>query len=296
MEKESGCIMAITILADSACDLPLSFYKENNVTLIPLQVHLDGKNYEDILTINPKEVFQAMVNGKSPKTSQVSPDHFLDIFTQFAKEKKQGIYIAFSSELSGTYQTAVMILNQVKEEYPDMDLEIIDTKCAALGVGMIVQQAADMAAAGSSKEEILARVHFLSNHMEHLFTVGDLEYLARGGRISKASALVGGLLNIKPLLNVEDGKLVPLEKIRGKKKLIKRTLELMNERGKDLASQTIGICHGDAEESALEWKEAIQQETGATQFVIHSIGSVIGAHTGPGTIGIFFLNDTPEKS
>ncbi|MFJ7639100.1 DegV family protein [Peribacillus sp. NPDC097206] len=288
--------MAITILADSACDLPLSFYQENNVTLIPLQVHLDGQNYEDIVTINSKEIFQAMLDGKAPKTSQVSPEHFLEIFTEFAKEKKQGIYIAFSSELSGTYQTAVMIHNQVKEEYPDLDIEIINSKCASLGIGMVVEQAAKLAQSGASKEEILTHINFLLKHMEHLFTVGDLEYLARGGRISKTSALVGGLLNIKPLLNVEDGKLVPLEKIRGKKKLVKRAMELMHERGINLSTQTIGIVHGDDEESALEWKEVIQHEFGTTNFMIHSIGSVIGAHTGPGTVGIFFLNDTPAKS
>ena len=125
--------MAITILADSACDLPLSFYKENNVSLIPLQVHLDGENYEDLLTINSHEVYQAMIDGKAPKTSQASPEYFIELFTQFAKEKKQGIYIAFSSELSGTYQTAVMIHNQVKEEYPDLDIEIVNTKCASMG-------------------------------------------------------------------------------------------------------------------------------------------------------------------
>ncbi|MGE7781428.1 DegV family protein [Peribacillus sp. NPDC097264] len=288
--------MAITILADSACDLPLSFYQENNVTLIPLQVHLDGQNYEDIVTINSKEIFQAMLDGKAPKTSQVSPEHFLEIFTEFAKEKKQGIYIAFSSELSGTYQTAVMIHNQVKEEYPDLDIEIINSKCASLGIGMVVEQAAKLAQSGASKEEILTHINFLLKHMEHLFTVGDLEYLARGGRISKTSALVGGLLNIKPLLNVEDGKLVPLEKIRGKKKLVKRAMELMHERGINLSTQTIGIVHGNDEESALEWKEVIQHEFGTTNFMIHSIGSVIGAHTGPGTVGIFFLNDTPVKS
>ncbi|MGE7761088.1 DegV family protein [Peribacillus sp. NPDC097895] len=288
--------MAITILADSACDLPLSFYKENNVSLIPLQVHLDGKNHEDLLTINSHEVFQAMIDGKTPKTSQASPEYLIDLFTQFAMEKKQGIYIAFSSELSGTYQTAVMIHNQVKEEYPDLDIEIVNTKCASMGVGLIVKKAAELAAKGASKEEILADIEFYTKHMEHLFTVDNLEYLARGGRISKTSALVGGLLNIKPLLHVEDGKLVPLEKIRGKKKLIKRVIELMHERGKNLTTQTIAISHGDDEETALEWKEAIQNEFGTTDFIIHPIGSVIGAHAGPGTIAIFFLNDTPEKS
>ncbi|WP_110929062.1 DegV family protein [Bacillus massiliglaciei] len=287
--------MAITILADSACDLPLSFYKENNVAFIPLQVHLDEHTYTDLETIQPKEVYQAMREGKAPKTSQSSPESFLEHFTKLAKEKKQGIYIAFSSELSGTYQTAVLMRNQVKEEYPDLDLEIIDTKCASLGAGLIVQSAAMLANQGASKEEILKDIEFKKAHMEHLFTVDNLEYLARGGRISKAAALVGGLLNIKPLLHVVDGRLTPLEKVRGKKKLHKRILELMSERGKNLASQTIAISHSEAEDTALELKEAFQQEFGTQEVFINTIGAAIGAHTGPGTIAIFFLNDSPSS-
>ena len=284
--------MAITILADSACDLPLSFYKENNVTFIPLQVELEGNTYEDLQTIHPKDVYQSMREGKAPKTSQPSPENVLEIFTQFAEEKKQGIYIALSSQLSGTYQTAVMCRDQVKEQYPDFDFEIIDTKCASLGIGLVVKSAAKLAAEGASKQEILDDVSFNIEHMEHLFTVADLEYLARGGRISKASAFVGGLLNIKPLLDVENGKLIPLEKIRGKKKLMKRILEVMHERGENLESQTIAISHGDDEETALEYKAAIQAEFGTKDIFINTVGATIGAHSGPGTIAIFFLNKT----
>ena len=284
--------MSITILADSACDLPLSFYKENNVAFIPLQVHLEGKNYEDLHTIDPKQVYQAMRDGKAPKTSQASPEYFINLFTQFAEEKKQGIYIALSSQLSGTYQTAVMCLDQVKEQYPDLDLEIIDTKCASLGIGLVVKSAAKLANEGASKEAILQDITFNMTHMEHLFTVDNLEYLARGGRISKASAFVGGLLNIKPLLEVKDGKLTPLEKIRGKKKLMKRILELMHERGENLEAQTIAISHGDDEETALEYTAAIQSEFGTKDIFINTVGASIGAHSGPGTIAIFFLNQT----
>lgn len=284
--------MTITIFADSACDLPLSFYQEHNVPLIPLQIHLDGENYKDLQTIDPVQVYQAMRAGKAPKTSQPSPEYVLELFTTFAKEKKQGIYIAFSSQLSGTYQTALMCRDQVKEQYPDLDLEIIDTKCASLGVGLIVKSAAALAAKGASKDDILKDITFNIAHMEHLFTVADLDYLARGGRISKASAFVGGLLNIKPLLHVEDGKLIPLEKLRGKKKLMKRILELMHERGENLASQTIAISHGDDKETALEYKAAIQAEFGTKDIFINTVGATIGAHSGPGTIAIFFLNKT----
>jgi len=287
--------MSVTIIADSACDLPLSYYKENKVSFIPLQVHLDGDNYEDLQTIQPAEVYQAMREGKAPKTSQASPEYVTKLFTELAIEKKQAVYIAFSSELSGTYQMAVMVYNQVKEIYPDFDLDIIDTKCASLGIGLAVIKAVELAEAGADKETISRAVTFYAQHMVHFFTVDNLEYLARGGRISKASAFVGGLLNIKPLLHVEDGKLIPLEKIRGKKKLVKRTLELMHERGVNLDKQTIAISHGDDMPLALEWKEAIQKEFGTKTIIINTVGAVIGAHSGPSTIAIFFLDENPPS-
>ncbi len=282
--------MSLKILADSACDLPFSFFKENDVTLFPLKVHLDDTEYEDLITIQPEKVYEAIRKGKMPKTSQVSPLRFEEIFTRMAENKEDGIYIAFSSELSGTYQTAVMILEQVKERYPDFNLTIIDTKCASLAVGLIIKEAVKLAKENTSKEEILKEINFRCQHMEHLFTVNDLDYLAKGGRVSKASAFLGGLLNIKPLLNVEDGKLVPIEKHRGRKKLLRRIIELMRERGSDLDSQIIGISHADDEQTALEMKELIQQELHVHDVYISSIGSAIGSHTGPRTLAFFFLN------
>ena len=285
--------MPIKILADSACDLPLDFYSESNVTLIPLKVHVNGQEYEDVKTIDPKTVYDAIRNGSVPKTSQASPLLFEQIFTNMAENNEVGIYIAFSSQLSGTYSTAVMILDQVKEKYPNFDLTIIDTKCASLGQGLIVMEAARLSSKNVPKEEILKDVIFRSQHMEHLFTVEDLDYLAKGGRVSKASAFLGGLLNIKPVLNVEDGKLVPIEKIRGKKKVLRRLIELMKERGSDIQEQVVGISHADNEETALEMKSMIEEELHPKAVYISSIGSAIGSHTGAGTISIFFLNQLP---
>jgi DegV family protein with EDD domain len=280
----------VKILADSACDLPKSFYEENNVTLLPLKVHLNGEEYEDVKNIDPKTVYDAIRNGSTPKTSQTSPLLFEEVFTQMAERNEDGIYIAFSSELSGTYSTAVMILDQVKEKYPNFNLTIVDTKCASLGVGLIVKEAAKLAMNNASKQDILNDVRFRSEHMEHLFTVEDLDYLAKGGRVSKASAFLGGLLNIKPILNVEDGKLVPIEKIRGKKKVLRRIIEIMNERGANMGEQTIGISHADNEELAQEMRAMIEEEFHPEEVYISNIGSAIGAHTGAGTISIFFLN------
>jgi DegV family protein with EDD domain len=283
--------MTIHILTDSGCDLPLSFFEEHpNTLLLPLGVHLDGNDYLDLETIEPKKVYDAMKEGKTPKTSQVSPHRFKEVFTELAAKKQPAVYIAFSSQLSGTYQTAMMIREEVLEEYPDFQLEIVDSKCASLGLGLVVMKALELANKGTSFEELVETIKVYCLHMEHIFTVDQLEYLARGGRISKTSAFVGGLLNIKPLLHVEEGKLIPLEKIRGKKKVLRRIVELMEERGTNLQNQTIAISHGDDEETALQLKQMIQEKFGCENFYINTIGAAIGSHSGPGTIAVFFLN------
>ncbi|MCA1039490.1 DegV family protein [Bacillus infantis] len=283
--------MSVKIMADSASDLPLQFFKDNDVLLFPLQVLLDGQEYKDLITIDPKKVYDSIRSGQIPKTSQVSPVDFEKEFRELAKSGREGIYIAFSSQLSGTYQTAAMVRDQVKEEYPDLSLSIIDTKCASLGAGLIVKEAARLSAEGASMEDIEKDILFRSRHMEHLFTVEDLDHLAKGGRVSKASAFLGGLLNIKPLLHVEDGKLVPIEKIRGKKKVLRRMIEVAKERGKDFSGQTIAISHADNLETAEEVKAMLIEELGPKEVLISDIGAAIGSHTGAGTIALFFLNE-----
>ncbi|MBM6617101.1 DegV family protein [Bacillus suaedaesalsae] len=282
--------MSIQLLTDSACDLPREILQEQNIIMFPLVVHLDDTDYYDTETIDSSKVYEAMRMEKVPKTSQVPPTRFQDTFTRLAEEKKEAIYISFSSELSGTYQTAMLMAEQVREQYPDFKLTIINTKCASLGMGLVVLKAAEYAKRGYSYDELVTRTQVHANHMEHIFTVDNLDYLARGGRVSKASAFVGGLLNIKPLLHVEDGKLIPLEKIRGRKKVLQRMLEVMKERGTNFAGQTIGISHGEDEETALYLQEKIKEQLGCETFFISKIGSAVGAHAGPGTIALFFLN------
>lgn len=283
-------ILGIRIIVDSACDLPKSYLEENNVELLSLKVLYNEKEYDDMVSIQAKEVFDAMREGAVIKTSQAAPTQAKEVFENIAKNKESAIYIAFSSELSGTYQMAMLMKNDVLEEYPDLDVTIINTRGASLGIGLIVKKAIELASSGVSKEEIITEVEKYVAHMEYVFTVDNLDYLARGGRVSKASAFVGGLLNIKPLLHMEDGKLIPIEKIRGRKKVLRRMVDIMKERGGSFENQTIAISHGDDEETALALKEMIQTETGANDFYIHSIGSAIGAHAGPGTIALFFLN------
>ncbi|WP_075617294.1 DegV family protein [Paenisporosarcina indica] len=278
------------IFADSACDLPKSFFDTNSVTLIPLRVQIEDTEYLDVLTIDSTRVYAEIRKGKQPKTSQASPEQFITLFEELAKSGEEGLYISFSSELSGTHNTAVMIRDQVKEDYPELKLTIIDSKCASLGYGLLVKEAVHLKKSGETLDRIVENIRFNARHMEHLFTVEDLDYMARGGRVSKTSAVIGGLLNIKPLLHVEDGKLIPIEKLRGRKKVLKRMLELIEERGERFQEQTIAICHGDDEAFALEMQEMIQNAFSPKQIDIQMIGSVIGAHVGPGTLGVFFLN------
>ncbi|ASK64246.1 fatty acid-binding protein DegV [Virgibacillus phasianinus] len=284
--------MNVKILADSACDLSKSYYNEFDIEMVPLTVQLDEKEYQDGKTITPKKIYDAMRDGKSPKTSQISPQAFKAILTSYAEANQPLIYFALSSELSGTYQTAKIVEQEVKEEYPDAKLHIVDSKCASLGIGLVVLQAAKLAQNGASITEILESAQFHAKHMEHIFTVDDLEYLYRGGRVSKTAAFVGTLLKIKPILHVDNGKLIPLEKLRGSKKVLKRMVEIAKERGKDLSDQTIGIVHGDDLAAAEKLAELVKEEFHPKAIHIEMVGSVIGAHSGPGTLALFFLNDT----
>jgi len=282
------------IFTDSGCDLPKSYYEENDVVLLPLRVQLNNKEYEDVIAIDSKEIYDAIRQGAQPKTSQVSPELFLKHFEELAKNDEEGIYIAFSSELSGTYSTAQMIRNQVLEQYPSLKLAIIDSKCASLGHGLVVEEAVRLRNIGVSLEDMTSKINTLAPQVEHLFTVEDLDYLAKGGRVSKASAFLGGLLSIKPILNVEDGKLVPIEKSRGRKKALNRMLDLMQERGGSFSNKIVGISHRDDAAFANEAKASIQERFSPQAVQITMIGSAIGSHVGPGTIAIFFTNKSFE--
>lgn len=279
------------IFTDSGSDLPKAFFEKEGVHLFPLRVLVKGTEYDDIIGISTDQVYAAIAEGEQPKTSQVSLEAFLTAFEDLAKSGEEGIYIAFSSELSGTCQTAIMAKNQLLESYPNLQLAIIDSKCASFGLGLVVKEAVKLQKFGIEFDEAVQTLTEMAQSMEHLFTVGDLNYLAKGGRVSKSSAFVGGLLNIKPILNMEDGKLVPLEKTRGFKKAIKRMIELMKERGGDFSNKTVGISHSNDEELMYEVKVAIEEALSPKTIEQTSIGAVIGAHVGRGTISIFFTNN-----
>ena len=284
--------MGVKIITDSAADLPVEWLQAYDIYLIPLRVYDEAETeYLDGVTLESVTLLQKMREGAVYRTSLPSLETFQEKFVSYAKEGNPCIYLAFSSELSGTYQSSVLIKEEVKETYANLDLEIIDTKCASLGQGLVVLEAAKMAKDGASKEDILKRVDFLMNHMEHIFTVADLQYLVRGGRFSKVAGFIGNLRKIKAILKEEEEKLVPLEKVRGKKKVLSRIVDIMEERGKELKGQTIGMTHGDDLETAEALKALITERFGCEVFIVNTIGAAIGAHTGPGVITLFFLNE-----
>ncbi|TLS49422.1 DegV family protein [Paenibacillus antri] len=283
--------MALKIVTDSAADLPQDFIASHGIEVVPLMVYHGEREYEDGVSLLPAELFAGMREGQTYKTSQPLYGRFEACFRRLAENGDEGIYIAFSSELSGTHQTSLLVRQSVLDDHPGLALDIVDSRCASLGLGLVVRHAAELAAGGASRAEVLQAVEAQARRMEHIFTVDNLEYLVRGGRVSPVAAFIGGLLNIKPILHVDGGKLVPLEKVRGRKKVFARILDLMEERGTNVKDQLIGISHGDDLEAAEEMRSMIAERFGCERFFIGMIGSSIGAHAGPGTIAVFFAND-----
>lgn len=283
--------MTVRIICDSACDLPKEVINEYNLQVLPINVINGNKEYKDQVDIDPNEVYHKMREGEIFKTSQITPIVFEEVFEKMAKEKEDCIYIGFSSGLSATYQSALLAKMAMEDKYDDFSIEIIDSKAASGGYGLIVYEVAKAASKGESKEDLVKLANAYVKGVDQIFTVDDIEYLYRGGRVSRTSAILGGMLNIKPILEVNDGKLVPIEKVRGRTKVFKRMLELIEERklDSDLENTTIVITHGDYVDGANKLKDMIYEKYGTKNFIINSIGAAIGAHSGPGTIALFFV-------
>lgn len=275
--------------------MPQEFLDQNNILVIPHYYNVEEKQYGEegnLLTI--KEFYDEMRAGKRVGTAASNPAVILDKFTEAAKAGKDILHVSFSSGLSGGYQNIVNGANEVMEEYPDCKIIVIDTLSASLAEGIIMQAAVDMRAEGKTIEETAAKLNELVPHLSIQFTVDDLQYLYRGGRLSKSSMIMGTLINIKPVLHVDDeGKLVPLAKVRGRKKAISTMVDNMEAKLGSYKDKQIfiGIMHGDCIEDAEILKNKVQERFGYTNFIVAPIGPSIGAHSGPGTLGLIFLGD-----
>lgn len=284
----------IRIIVDSTCDLPDEVIKKYDIKILPLRVNINGADYADKVTINVDEVYDAMKKGIYPKTSQPNLMDMHELFLKYVSKGDSIIFLSFSSKMSCTYQAVSSTIEELREEFPDVDMEVVDTKGGSTGSGLIALQASKLAAAGKNFKTIVKQARQLAEHVEHIFTITDLNWLVRGGRISRSSGLIGSVLNIKPILHVNNGIIEVLKKVRGKRNALDQVVEIVSERIKKFPDQIIGISHADDYETALELQKMLNEKFKDAKFMINKIGSVLGAHIGIGGVGVFFLNEKTD--
>lgn len=279
------------LLTDSTCDLPLGWYQEHQVDFIPFEFTLENRTMEDDAgqTMSAHEFYDIVRGGAMPTTNMVNLDRYCSFFSPYLEAGKDVYYICFSSGLSGSFDSAQMAAKELREKYPERKIFVTDSTCASMGFGLLMHYTVKKRDEGLSLDELYAWVEENKSHINHLFTVDNLMHLHRGGRVSKASAILGTMVGIKPMLNVSiDGKLIPCEKLRGRKAALNRLASWMEQCTDQKKFDMVMISHGDAPEEAELVRNLVRDRFEVEEFFINPIGPVIGAHSGPGTIALFF--------
>ncbi len=284
----------IKFIVDSTCDLPEELLAKYEIGMLPLHVLLNGNDYRDKLEITTDEIFAAMRQGQVPKTSQVGPEDVHQMYQSLCERGEDFIYLTFSSALSGTYQLAKVILAEYQQKYPHLRMQAIDSKSGSVAVGLIALQAVQMIQAGYSFDDVVKQITFLSDHVEHVFTIADIGWLVKGGRISKLQGVLGSILEVKPILEVRNGLVQIIKKARGSQKALAMMVETLLERIGAFPGQVIGIAHSDNQDGVEKLKKLLNEKIGATTFLVSKIGSVLGSHLGIEALGLFFFNQKPE--
>ncbi|MBP8639893.1 MAG: DegV family protein [Oscillospiraceae bacterium] len=281
------------IVTDSTSDLPVKLIEELDLHVIPMLYTVDGKDYlntPDEKELSSHDFYDLLRAGKTSTTTQINSEVFKDEVRQYLQQGLDVLYLGFSSGLSSTFNSVRLATSELKEEFPDRRVVALDTLAASLGEGLIVYHAAMRKKEGLSIDEVAAWVEENKLHLAHWFTVDDLNHLKRGGRVSGAAAFVGTMLNIKPVLHVDDeGHLIPVDKIRGRRKSLEELVAHMEKTAIKPSEQTVFISHGDALEDAKYVEKLVRERFGVQTIYINPIGPVIGTHSGPGTIALFFL-------
>lgn len=281
------------IVTETTTDLPDEIVKDLDIRVIPMAFELNGKsyyNYLDERELDIHEFYEALRKGEKSVTSLINTEVFMDFFEPILKEGYDILYIAFSSGLSGTYNASLLAIDDLKEMYPESKILAVDSKCASIGEGLLVYSAALKKEAGYTIENLYQWLNDNILKLCHWFTVDDLNHLKRGGRVSAISAAIGTALNVKPVLHVDnEGKLIPIEKVRGRKKSLIALADRMLQTCTNPEEQTIFIGHGDTLEDAEYLAELIKERMNVKDVIINPIGPVIGSHSGPGTIALFFF-------
>lgn len=282
------------ITTDSCADLPKDFIKKYNIGVLPLSFSIDNKEYSGIDDYDVKGFYDKMREGHMPTTSQVTPQIAKNIFEEYIKEGYDVLHLSFSSGLSGSYNSTRVAAMELNEEYTDNKVIVIDSLCASLGEGLFVYQAVKFNNEGKTIDETATYLEEHKLNVCHYFTVDDLNHLYRGGRVSKATAIIGTMIGVKPVLHVDDeGKLVPISKVRGRKQSLNALVKYMKESigsYKD-KNDVVFISHGDSLKDAQYVADKVKEEFGIDAFLINHVGPVIGTHSGPGTIALFFMGD-----
>ena len=284
--------MNYRIVTDTCCDFPQEMYKELDLGVVNLTVTYNGVDYNTYTEQWLKEMFDGLRNGADAKTCAVNPEGWRGVIEPELKQGKDVLVMAFSSGLSTTYQSAVIAAEELKEEYPERTINVVDTLCASLGQGLLVYYACQKRDEGLSLQELTQWVEDNKLHLCHWVTVDDLMYLKRGGRVSATTALMGTMLQIKPIIHVDDaGKLINVGKARGRKASLDTVVKKMVETQIPGANDTVFICHGDCLEDAQYVEKVLKEQHGVKNVFIYYVGAVIGSHSGPGTIALFFLGE-----
>ena len=266
-------------------DIPDNLVRENNIMVVPLTVIFKDGEYRDGIDLTKEEFYNKLSNQRElPKTSQVSPNTFMQVFQELLEDGKEIICVNASSRASGTYQAAVMAKNELQND----KIHVFDSMALCYGAGFFVLEAAKMARSGLSVEKIFARLNELKGRVDHIFTVDTLEYLKKGGRINPMKATIATVLNVKPILTVVEGLVEPLDKVRGSRKVIGKMMDLAQDRGRDFSEQTVAVAHANNLERAEELMEAVKKELKPKKVILTEIGCTIGTHAGPGTVAIFY--------
>ena len=281
--------MTFKLITDSTADLDESWAKDQDVEILGLHITLDGQVYETVgeNRLTSDLLLERMKNGSKPTTSQINVGQFEEAFRRQAEAGEAVLYLAFSSVLSGTYQSAVMAREMILKEFPEATIEIVDTLAAAGGEGYLSILAVEARDQGKSLEETKAMIEDILPRLRTYFLVDGLYHLMRGGRLSKGSAIIGSLANIKPLLWIEaDGKLVPIAKVRGRKKGMREMLQLASQ---DLAHSTAIVAYSTDLDGAQALKDSLLEDPTIDQVLIMPLGPVIATHVGPGTLAVFVI-------
>lgn len=281
------------IVTDSTSDLPEEIISNLGIKVIPLTFEIEGKSYLDHpkdSEMNFHDFYERLRNGERSVTSLINAGTFIEEFSPILKDGFDILYIAFSSALSGTYNSCMIAIDELKGTYSDAKIIAIDSKCASVGEGLLVYSAAKKKEAGMNIEDLQDWIQQNMLKVCHWFTVDDLNHLKRGGRVSALSATIGTALNIKPVLHVDnEGRLIAMEKVRGRKKSIVELLHHMVKTCINPEEQTVFIGHGDTKEDAEFLADLIREKLPVKEIIITYVGPVVGTHSGPGTIALFFF-------